>query len=39
MERIVKSIENKYLLPSLELVQKVFTVPSLKEGEQNEKDI
>jgi len=25
MERIVKSMENKYLLPSLELVQEVFT--------------
>ncbi len=25
MERIIKSMENKYLLPSLELVQEVFT--------------
>ncbi len=25
MERIIKSMENKYLLPSLELVQEVFS--------------
>ena len=25
MKRIIKSMENKYLLPSLELVQEVFS--------------
>ena len=33
MERIIKSMENKYLLPSLELVQEVFSEwDSLEEG-------
>ncbi len=34
MERIIKSMENKYLLPSLELVQEVFAEwDSPEEGE------
>ena len=33
MERIIKSMENKYLMPSLELVQEVFSEwDSLEEG-------
>ena len=33
MERIIKSMENKYLLPSLELIQEVFTeYDNLEEG-------
>ena len=34
MKRIIKSMENKYLLPSLELVQEVFSEwDSPEEGE------
>ena len=33
MKRIIKAMENKYLLPSLELVQEVFSEwDSLEEG-------